>query len=88
MVDVNCIKIRDYKPFKYKGYKIQNIWKSYDEDNPEEIFMWFDVIDPKGEKIHCQTFSRSETKKDLMIFVKVAIDENDYFMYDLFKKDK
>ena len=80
MVDINCIKIRDYKPFRYKGYKIDNIWKGYDEENPEDIFMWFDVVSPLGEKIEFQTFSRSKTKKDLMDFVKIAINENEYFM--------
>lgn len=80
MVDVNCIKIMDYKPFGYKGFKIQNIWKGYDEDDPDEIFMWFDVISPLGEKIVHQTFSCSKTKKDLIVFVMVAIDENEYFM--------
>ena len=82
MVDVNCIKIRDYKLFKYKGFKIQNIWKGYDEDDLNEIFMWFDVISPLGEKIEHQTFSRSKTKEDLIGFVRVAIDENEYFMVE------
>lgn len=82
MVDINCIKMRDYKPFEYKGFKIQNIWKGYDEDDPEEIFMWFDVINPTGEQIEFQTFSRSKTKEDLRGFVKYAINENEYFMSD------
>ena len=80
MVDINCIKIRDYKPFGYKGFKIQNIWKGYDDEDPEEIFMWFDVISPLGEKLHHQTFSRNKTKEGLIEFVKFAIDENEYFM--------
>ena len=80
MVEINCIKIRDYKPFNYKKFKIQSIWKGYDEDNPKDIFMWFNVISPLGEKLHDQTFSRSETKGDLMEFVKFAIDENEHFM--------
>jgi len=79
MVDVNCIKIRDYKPFEYKGFKINSIWKGYDDENSDEIFMWFDVISPLGE-IMSQTFSRSKTKKDLINFVKIAINENEYFM--------
>ena len=80
MVDINCIKIRDYKPFGYKGFKIQNIWKGYNEDDSDEIFMWFDVISPLGEKIEHQTFSRSKTKEDLICFVKIAINESEYFM--------
>lgn len=68
MVDVNCIKIRDYKPFKYFGYNIFNIWKGYDEENEEEIFIWFD-IEGNGIK-RVQTFSRSTTLKDLRRYIK------------------
>ena len=80
MVEINCIKIRDYKPFDYKQFKIQNIWKGYDEDDHNEIFMWFDVISPLGERLVHQTFSRNKTKKSLMDFVRIVIDENEYFM--------
>ena len=68
MVEVNCIKIRDYKPFKAFGYNISNIWKGYDEDNEDEIFMWFD-IEGKGISRN-QTFSRSTTLQDLKRFIK------------------
>jgi len=79
MVDINTIKIRDYKPFKYKGFKIENIWKGYDEDDPEETYMWFDVIAPDGKRIEWEEFSRSTTIRDLKFFVKYALDNRDYF---------
>ena len=31
MPEINCIKIRDYTPFTYKKYRIDNIWKGYDD---------------------------------------------------------
>ena len=68
MVEINCIKIREYNDFVYFGFKVSNIWKGYDEEEPEEIFMFFDI---KGNGIYKkQTFSRSITLKDLKKFIK------------------
>lgn len=81
MVEVNCIKVRDYKDFKYKGFTISNIWKGID-DEENKTFMWFDVHDPQGTKIENQTFCTETTLFDLKRFIKDAINHKEYFMCD------
>ncbi len=68
MPEINCIKIRDYKDFTYFGYSVSNIWKGYDEDDNEEIFMFFNIIG-NGFDMN-QTFTRETTLKGLKKFVK------------------
>ena len=81
MPEIGTIKIRDYKPFNYKGFNIQNISKRYDEDNPEDNdYIFFDVITPKGNRIENQTFCRGTVISDVKRFVKEAIDYNEYFI--------
>lgn len=74
MVEINCIKIRDYKNFNYKGHKITDIWKGYDEENEDEIFIWFKV-DGK------ETFSRSTTLEDLKFFLRKEFDFEEFLRY-------
>jgi len=68
MPEINCIKIRDYKNFKYFGYSVSNIWKGYDDEDHDEIFIFFDI---KGNGFdRNQTFTRETTLQGLKNFVK------------------
>jgi len=79
--------LRKYAPFTYKGYKIIDIEKWYDDDYQDEIhptptiLMVFNV-EYKGKRIVSDYHTTSQTKKDLIDFCKYAINHNDHFLIE------